>query len=46
MLLLYDILYPKYNNKIPSISNDANVLNPLISGNSGTYDLTYIVKLL
>ena len=44
MLLLNDILYPKYNNKILSISNVANVLNPLMLGNSGTYDLTYIVK--
>ncbi|MBP5446141.1 MAG: hypothetical protein J6Y28_08225, partial [Acholeplasmatales bacterium] len=33
MLLLNVTLYDKYNNKIPSIPSDANVVNPLLSGN-------------
>ena len=33
MLLLNITLYDKYNNKIPSIPSDADVLNPLMSGN-------------
>jgi hypothetical protein len=33
MLLLNITLYDKYNNKIPSIPSDANVVNPLMSGN-------------
>ena len=33
MLLLNITLYDQYKNKIPSIPSDANILNPLLSGN-------------